>query len=109
MRQGGEPDPFGAHVVHVGKDCGNRADLAWVLGWKLCIPRSGIEMFNQKLIDAIVGNKDSSGCFIELGTRRRWSLGQGGLPWLLSSKFIVPPFSRCEELKSRSAKRVMRF
>ena len=62
-------------------------------------------MFNQKLIDAIVGNKDSSGCFIELGTRRRWSLGQGGLPWLLSSKFIVPPFSRCEELKSRSAKR----
>jgi len=50
----GQPDPFSADIVHVGEDRRNRARVS---GW-LRTPDSGVQMFDQELVDAIVGSED---------------------------------------------------
>ena len=65
-----QPDPLRADVVHVGEDCGNGADgvVAWVPGGRagsgLCCrfrsPGGRVEMFDEKLVHAVVGEKDES-------------------------------------------------
>ena len=57
-----EPDPLGADVVHVRKDRRNRADLAGRYG----SPGGGVKMFDESLIDAIVGGKDLDSGLAEL-------------------------------------------
>ena len=51
---GCQPDPFDAHVVHVGEDCRDRSDVARWFG----APGVRIEIFNQNLVHAIVGGED---------------------------------------------------
>ena len=50
----GEPDPFGADVVHVGEDGRNGASV----GWWFRFPDIGVKMFDEKLVHAIVGGED---------------------------------------------------
>ena len=49
-----KPDPLAADIVHVGEDRRNGADLA---GW-FGSPGGRGEMFDKKLVDAIIGGKD---------------------------------------------------
>lgn len=52
-----QPDPFRSDVVHVGEDCADTADptAGWSTG--LSIPDCRIKMFDQKLVDTIVGGE----------------------------------------------------
>ena len=52
--RGGQPGPFGADVVHVGKNSGNRASLAVRFGF----PSARVKMFDKHLIHAVIGGKD---------------------------------------------------
>jgi len=49
-----KPDPLAADIVHVGKDRGNAARVAGRFG----SPDSRVEMFDNNLVDAIIGGKD---------------------------------------------------
>ena len=51
---GRQPDPLGADVVHVGEDRGNRAGLAGRFGF----PSARVEMFDEKLVHAVIGGED---------------------------------------------------
>lgn len=61
--RGGQPDPFGADVVHVGEDRGDGAGLAGRFG----APGARVEMFDEHLIHALVGGKDLCRGPAELG------------------------------------------
>ena len=50
----GEPDPFGADIVHVREDGRNGADLAGRFG----APGGRVEIFDKNLVQAIIGGKD---------------------------------------------------
>lgn len=52
--RGGQPDPLGADVVHVGEDGDDRAGLAGRFG----APGARVEMFDEKLVHAVIGSKD---------------------------------------------------
>jgi hypothetical protein len=49
-----KPDPFGAGVVHVREYRGNGADFAG----RFCSPGTRVEMFDEKLVHALIGGKD---------------------------------------------------
>src|SRR5580704_6670703 len=57
----GQPDPLGADIVHVGED---RRDGARVAG-RFGIPGRWVKMFDQNLVDSIVGDKDPDGDLAE--------------------------------------------
>lgn len=59
----GEPDPLGADVVHVGEDRGDGADFAGRLG----APSGRGKMFDENLVQAIIGGKDLGRGLAELG------------------------------------------
>jgi hypothetical protein len=50
----GQPDPLGAHVVHVRKNRRNTAQLTRSFG----VPRMGIKIFDQHLIHVIVHSEN---------------------------------------------------
>jgi hypothetical protein len=54
---GGEPDPLGTDVVHVGEDSRDAAGLA---RW-LSLPGGWVEMLDEHLIHEVVGGKDLDG------------------------------------------------
>ncbi len=49
-----KPDPLAADIVHVGKDRRNTAGVAR----RFSSPGRRVEMFDEDLVDAIVGSKD---------------------------------------------------
>src|SRR5271168_4500220 len=49
-----KPDPLGSDIVHMREDCRDGADVAGRFG----SPRGSVKMFDQNLVDAIVGGKD---------------------------------------------------
>lgn len=65
----GQPDPLGAHIVHVGEDRRDRARVAGRFGWQFGVPGGGVEMFDQNLVHSIVGNKGPDGGLAE------WTVG----------------------------------
>ena len=60
--RGGEPDPLGAHIVHVGED---RSDGAHIAG-RLRIPCGRIKVFKDDLVHPLVGGKNLNCCAVEL-------------------------------------------
>jgi hypothetical protein len=52
--RGGQPNPLGADVVHVGEDGDDRAGLAGRFG----SPGARVEMFDEHLIHALISRKD---------------------------------------------------
>jgi len=50
----GKPDPFGADIVHVGKDRGYGAGLAGRFGF----PDGRVKTLDKKLVHAVIGGKD---------------------------------------------------
>jgi hypothetical protein len=77
--------------VHVGEDRRNGADFAGWLGWRFCSPRGGVEMLDEKLVDALVGGKDLD-CRLS-----DWSLRLGLAPdhgWRFLDLIILLRLSR---------------
>jgi hypothetical protein len=79
--RGGEPDPLGADVVHVGEDRRNSADVAGRFGWRFCrqfgSPGGRVKMFDEKLVHAIIGGKDLDCGAAELSVNLRLTRGHG--------------------------------
>ncbi len=72
----GKPDPLGADVVHMGENGRDRASLTCWFG----SPGGWIEMFDQKLVHAIIGGKDLHGGSAELSVNLGLTLGHGACP-----------------------------
>jgi hypothetical protein len=72
---GGQPDPLGANVVHVGEDRGDGPGLAGRFG----APGARIEMFDKKLVHALIGGKDVDGGSAELRMNVVLTRGHGTL------------------------------
>src|ERR1700690_559951 len=55
-----KPDPIAAHIVHVGEERRNGADvvLAGRFGYRFCCPGGRVKMFDKNLVDALIGGKD---------------------------------------------------
>ncbi len=70
-----KPDPFGADVVHMSED---GRDCATFAGW-FGSPSGRIEMFNQKLVHAIIGGKDLNGGSAEVSVNLGLTRGHGSL------------------------------
>ena len=87
----GEPDPLGADIVHVSEDGRDRScPAAWSgvagpIGWRLCFPGGRVEMFDQKLVHAIVGGKDMERSSTELSVNLRLTRGHGSYSLARSS------------------------
>jgi hypothetical protein len=71
----GKPDPLAADIVHVREGRRNGADFARRFG----IPDGRIKMFDQKLVDALVGGKDLDRSWAELSGYLGWSFDHGSL------------------------------
>jgi hypothetical protein len=69
--RGGKPDPLGAHIVHVGEDCRDGADLARRLG----CPDGRVKPFDKKLVHAIIDGKNLDRCSAELSVNLGWTGG----------------------------------
>ena len=78
--RGGEPDPLGADVVHVGEDCRDGTDVGWRFCWWFRFPGGGVEMFDEVLVHAIVGGKDLDCGWTELRVSFVLKLGHGFAP-----------------------------
>jgi hypothetical protein len=70
-----KPDPLAADIVHVGEDRRNGADLAW----RFRSPGARIKMFDEKLVDAIVGGKDLDRASAVLSVNPVLTRGHGSL------------------------------
>jgi hypothetical protein len=75
----GEPDPFGADIVHMGEDRGDGADVAGRFSWRFRHPDGGVKMFDENLVDAIVGGKDPDCGSAELSVNFGLTRGHGSL------------------------------
>ena len=82
--RGGEPDPLRAHIVHVGENRRNGADLACRFG----CPDRRIKPFDKKLVHAIVNDKDLDRGSPRLSLNFGWTLGHGSLPPILRKHFL---------------------
>ena len=70
-----KPDPLGADIVHVGEDRRNGAGFARRFGF----PGGRVEMFDKKLVHAIVGGKDLDGSSVELSVNLVLKRSHGSL------------------------------
>ena len=77
----GEPDPLGADVVHVREDRRNGAGLAGRLG----SPGVRVEMLDDHLVHAIVGDKDPDRGAAELSVGLVLTRGHGSPLWTIFS------------------------
>lgn len=66
-----EPDPLGAHVMHVGEDGRDGADLAGGFS----VPGGRIEVLDEHLVHAVVGGKEAYRTAGDLRWRLSGSLG----------------------------------
>ena len=70
-----KPDPLGADIVQVGEDRRNGADLAG----RLSSPGGRLEVFDNDLVDAIIGGKDLDGGWTGLSVNLVLTRGHGSL------------------------------
>ena len=85
-----KPDPLGADIVHVREDGRYGADLARRLG----SPGGGIKIFDQNLVQPIIGRENLDLCSAELSlnlvsTRRHGFLGPILLPARSAATFLL--------------------
>src|SRR5947208_7327909 len=87
----GKPDPLAADVVHVGED---RRDGAGLAGW-FGYPGRRIEMFDENLVDPIIGGKDPDCRSAELSINLLLTRSHGTRPILMSKNAVITIRSRC--------------
>ena len=81
----GKPDPLGADIVHVREDRRNGADpffagvFAGRFGCRFRSPGGRVKMFDENLVDAIVGGKDLDCGSAELSVSLGLTRGHGSL------------------------------
>ncbi len=71
--RGGEPDPLGTDIVYMGEDRGDGASLARRFG----LPDRRVKIFDENLVDTIVGGKNPCGGSAGLRLNTGLSCGHG--------------------------------
>jgi len=71
----GKPDPLAADIVHVCEDCRNAADVAGRFG----SPGGRVKVFDENLVQALIGGKDLDCGSAELSVNLGLTRGHGSL------------------------------